>query len=46
LQHFQKSIKALNDGCGWHGYYEHNQILQSEVRRMEPLSRLNADDLP
>ncbi|GIK06687.1 hypothetical protein Aspvir_002337 [Aspergillus viridinutans] len=31
LQHFQKSIKALNDGCGWHGYYEHNQILQSEL---------------
>ncbi|KAL4767074.1 hypothetical protein BDW60DRAFT_227045 [Aspergillus nidulans var. acristatus] len=31
LQHFQKSIKALNDGCGWHGYYEHNQILQVEL---------------
>ncbi|GFG10538.1 peroxisomal acyl-coenzyme A oxidase 3 [Aspergillus udagawae] len=31
LQHFQKSIKALNDGCGWHGYYEQNQILQLEL---------------
>ncbi|KAK1149714.1 hypothetical protein N8T08_005268 [Aspergillus melleus] len=31
LQHFQKSIKAMNDGCGWHGYFEHNQILQSEL---------------
>ncbi|KAG2418696.1 hypothetical protein HFD88_001797 [Aspergillus terreus] len=31
LQHFQKSIKALNDECGWHGYYEHNQILQMEL---------------
>ncbi|KAL4976061.1 acyl-CoA dehydrogenase/oxidase [Aspergillus desertorum] len=31
LQHFQKSIKAINDGCGWHGYYEHNQILQTEL---------------
>ncbi|KAH8422380.1 putative acyl-CoA oxidase [Aspergillus melleus] len=31
LQHFQKSIKAINDGCGWHGYFEHNQILQSEL---------------
>ncbi|GKZ37084.1 hypothetical protein AbraIFM66950_008475 [Aspergillus brasiliensis] len=31
LQHFQKSIKAINDGCGWHGHYEHNQILQSEL---------------
>lgn len=32
LQHFQ-SIKAMNERCGWHGYFEHNQILQSEVRR-------------
>jgi alkylation response protein AidB-like acyl-CoA dehydrogenase len=38
LQHFQKSIKAINDGCGWHGYYEHNQILQTEVRKTKPLS--------
>lgn len=33
VQHFQKSIKAINDGCGWHGFYEHNQIVQLEVRR-------------
>lgn len=33
LQHFQKSIKALHDECGWHGYYGHNQILQLEVRK-------------
>ncbi|KAM0104911.1 hypothetical protein ACP6JE_000546 [Aspergillus fumigatus] len=31
LQHFQKSIKALNDECGWHGYCGHNQILQLEL---------------
>jgi hypothetical protein len=35
VQNFQKSIKAMNDGCGWHGHYEHNQILQSEVRPKE-----------
>jgi hypothetical protein len=32
IQHFQKSIRAMNDGCGWHGYFEHNQLLQLEVR--------------
>jgi alkylation response protein AidB-like acyl-CoA dehydrogenase len=32
VQHAQKSIKAINDGCGWHGFYEHNQLLQLEVR--------------
>ncbi|MCJ1398112.1 hypothetical protein MMC11_001309 [Xylographa trunciseda] len=31
VHHFQKSIKALNEGCGWHGYYEHNQLLQLEL---------------
>ncbi|KAL3469699.1 hypothetical protein BJX99DRAFT_267941 [Aspergillus californicus] len=31
VQHLQKSAKAMNDGCGWHGYFEHNQILQSEL---------------
>ncbi|PLB46467.1 acyl-CoA dehydrogenase NM domain-like protein [Aspergillus steynii IBT 23096] len=31
LQHFQKSIRAMNEGCGWHGYFEQNQILQSEL---------------
>ncbi|KUL91691.1 hypothetical protein ZTR_01050 [Talaromyces verruculosus] len=31
IQNFQKSIKPLNEGCGWHGYYEHNQTLQHEL---------------
>ncbi|KAF7587803.1 hypothetical protein BBP40_006684 [Aspergillus hancockii] len=31
VQNFQKSMKAINEGCGWHGYYEHNQILQIEL---------------
>ncbi|KAE8557110.1 hypothetical protein EYB25_001816 [Talaromyces marneffei] len=31
IQSFQKSIKSLNEGCGWHGYYEHNQTLQTEL---------------
>ncbi|KAL3442897.1 hypothetical protein BJX65DRAFT_312357 [Aspergillus insuetus] len=31
IQHFQKSIRAMNDGCGWHGYFEHNQLLQLEL---------------
>ncbi|RAL13722.1 putative acyl-CoA oxidase [Aspergillus homomorphus CBS 101889] len=31
IQNFQTSIKALNEGCGWHGYYERNQILQAEL---------------
>lgn len=33
VQHFQKSIRAMNEGCGWHGHYEHNQLLQTEVNR-------------
>ncbi|PYH79560.1 acyl-CoA dehydrogenase NM domain-like protein [Aspergillus uvarum CBS 121591] len=31
IHDFQTSIKALNEGCGWHGYYERNQILQAEL---------------
>ncbi|KAJ0413496.1 hypothetical protein BJY00DRAFT_296816 [Aspergillus carlsbadensis] len=31
IQHFQKSIRLMNDGCGWHGYFEHNQLLQMEL---------------
>ncbi|PWY90684.1 acyl-CoA dehydrogenase NM domain-like protein [Aspergillus heteromorphus CBS 117.55] len=31
LHHFGKSIKTLNEGCGWQGYYEHNQTLQAEL---------------
>lgn len=38
IQNFQKSIKPLNEGCGWHGYYEHNQTLQGEVRNQIPPS--------
>lgn len=32
LGHFNKSINAMNERCGWHGHYEHNQLLQMEVR--------------
>ncbi|KAL4869016.1 hypothetical protein BDV12DRAFT_168474 [Aspergillus spectabilis] len=31
LQHFHKTVRAMNEGCGWHGFYEHNQILQTEL---------------
>lgn len=31
MHHFQKSIRAISEGCGWHGFYEHNQLLQAEV---------------
>ncbi|KAL4970661.1 putative acyl-CoA oxidase [Aspergillus stella-maris] len=31
LQHFQRSIKALNEGCGWHGFFGENQILQMDL---------------
>jgi acyl-CoA oxidase len=30
-QHCLKSLRLMNEGCGWHGYFEHNQILQLEV---------------
>ncbi|KAJ5657146.1 acyl-CoA dehydrogenase NM domain-like protein [Penicillium longicatenatum] len=29
--HFQTSLKSMNEGCGWHGYYDRNQILQAEL---------------
>ena len=32
LGHFSKSIKDMNERCGWHGHYEHNQLLKMEVR--------------
>lgn len=32
LGHFSRSIIAMNERCGWHGHYEHNQLLQMEVR--------------
>lgn len=41
VQHAQKSIKAINDGCGWHGFYEHNQLLQLEVRGNEIAEFIN-----
>lgn len=31
LGHFEKSIRALTERCGWHGHFEHNQLLQLEV---------------
>lgn len=31
INHFSKSIKAMNERCGWHGHFEHNQLLQLEV---------------
>ncbi|KGO62870.1 Acyl-CoA dehydrogenase/oxidase [Penicillium expansum] len=31
LGHFNKSIIAMNERCGWHGHYEHNQLLQIEL---------------
>lgn len=34
LGHFGKSMKYMNERCGWNGHYEHNQILQLEVSFM------------
>ncbi|KAJ5623247.1 Acyl-CoA dehydrogenase/oxidase [Penicillium lividum] len=31
LGHFSKSVKAMNERCGWQGHYEINQILQLEL---------------
>ncbi|KAL4957007.1 acyl-CoA dehydrogenase NM domain-like protein [Aspergillus filifer] len=31
LQHSQRSLKALNEGCGWHGFFGENQILQIDL---------------
>lgn len=31
-QHFFKSNRAMTEGCGWHGFFEHSQLLQLEVR--------------
>ncbi|KAJ5189146.1 Acyl-CoA dehydrogenase/oxidase [Penicillium cf. griseofulvum] len=31
LAHFSKSIKAMNERCGWHGHFENNQLLQFEL---------------
>ncbi|RAL14815.1 acyl-CoA dehydrogenase NM domain-like protein [Aspergillus homomorphus CBS 101889] len=29
--HFQTSLESVNKGCGWHGYYDRNQILQADL---------------
>ncbi|KAL4935087.1 hypothetical protein BDV06DRAFT_137715 [Aspergillus oleicola] len=42
LQHFQRSIKALNEGCGWHGHFEDNQILQADLE-MRAVSTAEGD---
>ncbi|CAG8100244.1 unnamed protein product [Penicillium salamii] len=31
INHFSKSIKAMNERCGWHGHFAHNQLLQLEL---------------
>ncbi|KAJ5776641.1 uncharacterized protein N7511_001652 [Penicillium nucicola] len=31
LGHFEKSVRALGEMCGWQGHFEHNQILQLEL---------------
>ncbi|KAJ6109044.1 acyl-CoA dehydrogenase NM domain-like protein [Penicillium sp. IBT 16267x] len=31
IHHFQTSLKPMNEGCGWHGYYDRNQILQADL---------------
>ncbi|CEL10553.1 hypothetical protein ASPCAL13670 [Aspergillus calidoustus] len=31
IHHFQTSLKALNEGCGWQGYYDRNQIIAAEM---------------
>ncbi|KAL4921500.1 acyl-CoA dehydrogenase NM domain-like protein [Aspergillus aurantiobrunneus] len=31
MQNFAKSIKAMNEGCGWHGYFKQNQLLRIEL---------------
>ncbi|KAJ5933849.1 Acyl-CoA dehydrogenase/oxidase [Penicillium verhagenii] len=31
LGHFTRSVKEMNERCGWHGHYENNQLLQLEL---------------
>lgn len=33
LGHFENSVRAMNENCGWQGHFEHNQILQLEVSK-------------
>ncbi|KAI9376624.1 acyl-CoA dehydrogenase/oxidase [Aspergillus egyptiacus] len=31
VQHCNKSLRSMNERCGWHGHFEHDQILQDEM---------------
>ncbi|KAL2822653.1 putative acyl-CoA oxidase [Aspergillus granulosus] len=31
IHHFQTSLKTMNEGCGWQGYYDRNQILGADL---------------
>lgn len=31
IHHFKDSLKPINEGCGWQGYYDRNQILAASV---------------
>ncbi|RAH67624.1 acyl-CoA dehydrogenase NM domain-like protein [Aspergillus aculeatinus CBS 121060] len=31
IHHFQTSLKLINEGCGWQGYYDFNQIIQADL---------------
>jgi acyl-CoA oxidase len=31
MGHFEKSVKAMNERCGWQGHFERNQLVQLEV---------------
>ncbi|KAL3428653.1 putative acyl-CoA oxidase [Aspergillus tetrazonus] len=31
IHHFKDSLKPINEGCGWQGYYDRNQILAASL---------------
>ncbi|KAF3385510.1 Peroxisomal acyl-coenzyme A oxidase 3 [Penicillium rolfsii] len=31
IHHFKDSLRPLNEGCGWQGYYDRNQILAASL---------------
>ncbi|KAJ5930541.1 acyl-CoA oxidase [Penicillium verhagenii] len=31
IHHFKTSLTAINEGCGWQGYYDRNQILAASL---------------
>ncbi|KAL4860475.1 hypothetical protein BDV12DRAFT_181536 [Aspergillus spectabilis] len=31
IHHFKDSLKFINEGCGWQGYYDRNQILAASL---------------